>query len=652
MSAIVGIYNRDARPVQGADLATMLVALAHRGPDRSAQWRSGPIGLGHGMLHTTPESLHEQLPLVSRDGSLVISADARIDNRAELIANLGLGDRSASADSELILAAYARWGTDCPRRLLGDFSFAIWDARQQRLFCARDHLGAKPFYYTYSSQWLAFGSEIKALLALPTVSSAVDEVAIAYYLEGAFEEPTRTFFRDIVRLPAAHTLIISRESVQTQRYWAPDATHELRLGSDAEYAEGFREAFREAVRCRLRSAFPIGCTLSGGLDSSSVACVARDLLRQDGRANLHTFSAIFPDLPARDLHKVDEQRYIEAVLQTGGFQPHYTYGDRLSPLHEAERIMRHLDMAITSPNAYITWEIYRTAQQQQVRVMLDGCEGDITVSHGFEYLAELLWRGRWPTLSRELTALARESASGYTPRRFLWEYGARPLIPETLFEGYHALRRRLGAASAPASAISPGFARRVEISRRIRSQQRQSYRLFPTARELHRQDIDAVILPNVAETADKIGAAFQIESRHPFFDKRLVEFCLSLPADQKLHQGWTRAIMRHGMAGILPHDVQWRRHKSTFSPNLWRKLLEHERPQIDTIIHNPDDPIARYVDFPQLQRSYQRYTAQTSQPSDNRNVYQATLLSLWLQTLGLGHSTIPRYEETKEVPIR
>lgn len=277
MSAIAGIYYLDGQPVDPADLGRMLETLAHRGSDRVGVWSEGHIGFGHRMLWTTPESLQEQLPLVNQTGDLAIAADARIDNRDELIAALGLMDRPSDkiTDSQLILAAYEKWGDRCPEKLLGDFAFAIWDGRSQRLFCARAPMGVKPFYYYRSSRLFVFASEIKALLCLVEVPRLLNELKVAYHLALLFEDQAITFYQNIWRLLAAHSITIGCEETQIRRYWSSDPTREVRLHSDQEYAEAFREIFTEAVRCRLRSAFPVGSTLSGGLDSSSIASTLR-----------------------------------------------------------------------------------------------------------------------------------------------------------------------------------------------------------------------------------------------------------------------------------------------------------------------------------------------------------------------------------------
>ena len=184
MSGIVGLVTRGGEPVKRLELEGMLTSLAHRGPDGTGVWCEGPAGLGHLMLWTTPESLLERLPLVSPGGHLVLTADARIDNRADLIRTLALGGRPAEAltDSHLILAAYEKWGERCPEHLLGDFAFALWDARQHRLFCARDHMGVKPLYYYKSPRLFACASELKALFYLPEVPRRVNDMRVVDHL--------------------------------------------------------------------------------------------------------------------------------------------------------------------------------------------------------------------------------------------------------------------------------------------------------------------------------------------------------------------------------------------------------------------------------------------------------------------------------------
>ena len=221
MSGIVGIHYLDGRPVNHENLTKMVDILAHRGPDGADIWVDGSVGLGHRMLWTTPESLIEKLPLVNHTGDIVTTSDSRIDNREELIAALQLSNHSFEkiTDSDLILGAYEKWGEECPQHLLGDFAFAIWDNRQQKLFCARDTMGIKPIYFYFANNNFVFGSEIKAIFCLQEVPREVNEVRIGDYLIKNFEDTTITSYKNILRLPPAHSVKISTAGIEIQNYW-------------------------------------------------------------------------------------------------------------------------------------------------------------------------------------------------------------------------------------------------------------------------------------------------------------------------------------------------------------------------------------------------------------------------------------------------
>jgi asparagine synthase (glutamine-hydrolysing) len=625
MSGIAGIYVLDDRAVDCSDLQRMVERLAHRGSDGSGVWSDNAVGLGHRMLWTTPESLDEKFPLVNRAGDLALTADARIDNRDELIAALGLCRPSEPGigDGELILRAYERWGERCPEKLVGDFAFAIWDRRAQILFCARDHFGVKPFYYYRSPRIFAFASEIKALLCLPEVPRRLNETRVADYLVPMFEDKEITFYQDIFRSPPAHTMMVGREGVSLRAYWALDPSRELRLGSDEEYAEAFREVFTEAVRCRLRSAYPVGSMLSGGLDSSSIVCAARSLLSQEGSRRLRTFSAIFDDIP-----ECDDRPFINAVLARGEVEPHYLRADRLSPLTDLDRVFYHEDEPFYAPNLYIHWGLYKAAREQKVPVLLDGLDGDTTVSHGITFLIELARTGRWMTLAREVDGLARRF--DVSPSVVFWRHVLKPLAPEPARRLRRWLRARNGRGRTAHSIISPDFARRIGAAERIEVLERNWARSAPTVREDHWRRLTWGLLPFFLEVADRAASAFFIEPRYPFFDRRLVEFCLGLPAEQKLRGGWTRMVLRRAMAHVLPDEIRWRGGKSDLSASFNRGLLAFCRKQLNEVILDDPKLIEPYVDVAALREAYRRYVAKGT-ADDALSVWKAATLALWLQ---------------------
>lgn len=632
MSGIVGLHYLDGRPVNSDNISKMVDILAHRGPDGADTWIDKSIGLGHRMLWTTPESLIEKLPLAKQDGNLVITSDARIDNREELIAALQINNRPSDniGDSELILAAYEKWGEKCPEHLLGDFAFAIWDERKQQLFCARDHIGIKPFYYYHNKDTFIFASEIKAINCLPNIEPKVNETRIAEYLLIIFEDKATTFYQDIFRLPPGHYMTVSKEDTKIRCYWELNPDKELKLGSDEEYAEAFREIFTEAVRCRLRSAFPIGSTLSGGLDSSSITCIARNLL--DKNQPLHTFSVIFDEIS-----ECDERPFINEVLAQGNFTPHYLNGDKLTPLEDINRMLWYQDEPFYFGNAYLYWNTCPTAKKEGVRILLDGFDGDTSVSHGLGYFEELANKGRWLELVKEL-----KSRKTYTDTSlwnllspYLWGYAVKPSHRKFIYKVRRKLAKlnklRKGKSNTQNISykiIKDEFIERIALKEHLQRLEEKRWKPQPTERDSHYRYLNWGLIPFFLEVIDRSAAAASVEANHPLFDKRLVEFCLSLPPEQKIHRGWTRMILRRGMENILPKKVQWRTDKNNFEPTVIRGLVDLNRKLVEKVILHNSEHVEKHVEIEAVRKIYQQLIS-TRSPNDLIPVWVTTLLEYW-----------------------
>lgn len=646
MSAIVGIYRRDGQSVDQVELDRMLFALAHRGPDGSHAWRDEAIGLGHQMLHTTSESLHERLPLVASYGDLAITCDARIDNRDELIKLLPFNGRPAReiTDGELILAAYQQWGQSCPEKLLGDFAFAIWDGRRRRLVCARDHFGVKPFYCYVSNELFAFATEIKALLTLPEIPRRLNEARVGDFLVG-LDDVTSTFYQEVLRLPPAHVLTVDESGQpRLRRYWALDPTREVRLGSDEEYALALRDLFTEAVRCRMRTPFPLGSMLSGGLDSSSITCMANRLLEPEGAGPLHTFSARF-----NTVSECDERVYQDAVLAENHVAPHFVDADEYGPLHDLDRILWHLDEPNKAGNLYFERLSYEIAQSHGVRVILDGFDGDSTISHGLGYLPELASAGRWLTLMREVKAYAPRCQESW-PRaawQWTWSYEVEPhLSRHRALRPAHRVVRSMNRRILPRAAtgdsnlvwldlINPEFADRCGVNQRTAAQPRPA----TCERDAHFLRITHAGMPNALEILDRIASASSVEVRFPFWDKRLAEFCLGLPTEQKMQQGWTRLIMRRAMDGILPTKVQWRGGKTNMLPSFNYGLRNLEQQRLCEVIIENSGAIEAFIDTTKLRDVYDRFLLTQANDQEVNAMWRAVCLGLWLHRADLRQPT-------------
>ena len=619
MSAIAGVYLLNGDSVDEKDLKRMNDSMPHRGPDGSGLWHDGAVGLAHQMLWTTPESLHETLPFEA-DG-LVITSDSRIDNREELLPELALSEEVS--DSEVILKAYGRWGKSCVDRLLGDFAFVIWDKAKEMLFCARDHMGVKPFYYYYQpGEIFIFASEIKALFAWG-ILKGINEIRIVDYLTAMPEDREITFYRGIVRLPAANKIIVDSKSIQRTQYWELDPICEIRLESDEEYENAFFRIFKEAVKCRLRSAFHVGSMLSGGLDSSSIVCMAREILPNDKQ--LKTFSIIF-----ETVKECDEQVYINAVLDRGRLDAYYIYGDRIGPLSEIEIMQWHEDQPFFSLNLFLVWALYKEAQNQKVRILLNGTDGDTTISHGFAYITELTGKGKIIPMVREVRGVAKNF--NCSPWRILQQRAIYPFCPEFSKWLYHAIRSHKRKSTVHARIINSEFIEHIDKIGRRKDILSAKFNIPIISREDHWIGLTGGIIQLILEEADMAAAAFSIEPRNPFFDKRLVEFCLALPGDQKIRLGWTRWIMRRSLREILPKKIVDRGTKSDLSPNFSYGLMACNRTIVRDELREARCLIAKYINILELDEAYKKFISSRGHfKKEDINIWLVINLSIWIR---------------------
>lgn len=609
MSGIVGIYYLNDRPVERQNLRRMVNILAHRGPDGVDIWYSGSIGLGHRMLWTTPESLVEKLPLVDSTGKIVITADARIDNRSELISTLNLNDRPLPkiTDSELILAAYVKWGQKCPEKLLGDFAFAIWDGRKNELFCARDYIGVKPFYYYYKpGNIFAFASEIKALLCLAEVPRKINEAKIGIFLcqlKGFAALNHKTFYQDIFRFPPANLMTLGEKGLHFQPFWDLDAAAtkiQEHLKSDAEYVEAFRERFTEAINCRLRSAYPIVASLSGGLDSSSVSCVARNILREKN-GELPT---IYADcgVPA-----TKEKIYVNAVLAQGGFK--HDIARVTGVISSGKIVTPWLDQPVQKPlNTAIVLATLQLVQNMGARVLLTGHDGDTIVSHGRDYPEEVESDNGDGLKARFLTYLKQGKSPDYISLQNLIDKG---LIKSSYVGLYrkNKVRERLVNPKwqEQNSTISYDWAKEIGLEQLIEDEINYQFAYLPTEYLNHYRAITSDNIQIVSEQTDGMSSALGIETRHPFFDQRVIELCLAVPGKMKYESGLGRGVMRRGMENILPEEVRKQPAKIHFYGFIMEEVKGHESKLMEELLFNKPLDLSRYVDVDGLKKEKQEF---------------------------------------------
>ncbi len=587
MSGIGGIWNIDGGRVRQEELAAMVTAAAHRGVHGSHMWIGGNVGLMHALTAVTPEDATQMQPLEL--GNSVISFDGRLDNRPELKSLLN-PTRPDCTDAELAIRAYLRWGEGAPGHLIGDFVFGIWDQLREQLFCARDHIGIKVLHYYFDGHTFVFGSECRQLFANPRVPQALNLSRLALFLALKEVPGDGTFFKYINRLPAGHVMTVRRSGLTSRAFWKPEPTPSESLASSSDYVEMFKDAFQEAVRCRLRATGPVAATVSGGMDSTSVFVTAKYLREREGvpTGKLHSFSWVFPGI-----HQVDETPYIRQVTGEPGLSTHYVNGDGYWGLKFDRSHVGIMDGPQIAPYEALIRTPVKQAAGLGARVLLTGQGGEI-LTVGPEYVVGLLADGRWGTFLRHIKALP--------PR------GRRTVCKSCLQEWLPGRRN----VPAIAGLVPPWIDHRLLAAQdgnksRVKnaSQRIPDWRHFSglcASVELTRQSLWPV-------WSDQLGAEFGLDMRHPLWDVRLVNFMLSLPPERNFDGRWGKLILRRAMNGLLPPDVCWRRDKTHFTAlfDLGARGMERDR----LLDMSSDLRLARVavVDQDRFNAEYRRYLA-------------------------------------------
>ena len=571
MSGIAGFFQRRGYDANDLELKEMLSVSSHRGKDKRLYCCHGPAAIGINLLQTTPQSLFEGIRYKQVPHHWVVS-DARLDNRDDLGKCLGLSrsDVQLASDGQLILASYQRWHTACPKYLLGDFSFAIYDERHRTWYCARDQMGTKPFHYYLSKDLFVFASESKTVLAVSGVPPDLNEERIGDFLVSAWlYESESTLFKAIRRLPPAHSLHVTATSSLLSEYWNLGDVAEQKLRSDDDYAEQFRNLFTESVRCRLRSQGPVSTMMSGGVDSSSITCVAHSLVRNEGLPAVQVYSGI-----ADDGWKCRESPYVQALTDYLKIQPRLIRADEMvNYALDMFGLLKSLDDPRNADMLDQRMLAYRFAAEAGSKVMLDGLGGDDVFSFPEPALACLVESGSaWRGIG--LSLMMWKSWGGFNFEGAGSAWGAsipaarRWLVPEWAKRA----KRKLSALPGPPLGyrkylINEEFRNKSGVSDRILARFLKYQNVPETIRALSVRVVTEPHLTGAQEMYDNVAAQFGIEPRRPCMDRRLVEFCVDLPVRQKVRRGWNKWILRNSLEGIVPDAVRWRRNIGGI---LWR----------------------------------------------------------------------------------
>lgn len=559
MSSICGAVYLNHENVCKDRIVSMMNLLSVHPYDKSSVWNEGSAFLGCNLQYITKESRIEVLPRKDVISGLSITADALIDNRAELFSKLNIPqeERKLMTDSELILRAYKRFGKNCPKHIEGDYAFAIWDYYNQELFCARDHVGKRTLYYYKDKDFLIFSTTMKPIHGFLNKKLSLNERWIADYLGllGVIHELecNDTIYEGIYQLKPAAMLTFNHKGIVTDSYWNALSVKKIRFKNDYEYNEAFMDVFSKAVKARLRTDGKVGIFMSGGLDSTAVGALAAKELAQDNKQLL-----AYHALPIKAYNNTlsphwitDESEYINELIK---MYPNISIKNLRSEnknsyndLHYFTRVLEHPFKPVV--NFYWVNDIFAQASSDGCKVILDGQYGNFSISYG-SYLTnifELLKRAKFYSIYKEINGYSKLYNVN---RNYIAKKTIDSFIPHNLYE-------RIFKTNTKLSIINPDLDKKWRVSERI-SASFNNRNIFgiESIKEMRRFYTNPSFFSHLGSIETKMGLANGLINRDPTRDKNVIEFCSSVPWHQFVKDGKERYLVRKGMAGIVPDKIR------------------------------------------------------------------------------------------------
>ena len=553
MSAQAGIYNFDGRPIDPVLLTRMAEAIAPYGPDGGGQHVHGALGMVYRAFHTTKESRLETQPYTSGRGS-VITWDGRLDNREELIELLGIDLTLESTDIAIVAAAFDQWDTHCFCKLVGDWAISICKPRQRELVFACDYMAIRHIFYYIKNDQISWSTDLASLVLFSSDKFHIDDDYIAGYFAND-PDAHLTPYREIREVPPGQFVRVRNGSASIERFWRFSPNSRIRYKTDAEYEEQFRHLFRQSVRRRLRSDSPILAELSGGVDSSSIVCMADDILAQAKATHWCpvTYSPRLDTLSYYDKTEPqgDDWLYFPMVEQKRGKVGAHidggTLGTSPASLHcpEFSALPGYLGTArkLEAERA----EIVRSGGSRAVLSGIGGDEFMGGIPNPSAYLGDLIVQGKLFSLAKQLMAW---SLIKRRPWMQLLCDATVDLLPASLSQ-YVTKRARVEPW------IARDFAKRTRIAIRQLDVDEHFGLLLPTRRSY----IAGLLLMANKLAKSRPPVLTLEEMRYPYLDQNLIDFILSIPASQLLRPGERRSLMRRSLVGIVPQEILSRRTK-------------------------------------------------------------------------------------------
>jgi asparagine synthase (glutamine-hydrolysing) len=559
MSAIYGIINKSGKAVEQELVSKLQYAIAHRATDGEGLWKNGNVALGFSKLIVYPQQQIEQLPVEA--GDLVLTADAHIDNRDELYSLLNLDKHQLQheADSYLILKAYQKWGEECVEHLEGEFAFALWNKVSKTLFMAADQVGFRPLFYYNGPEAFIFCSEIKGVVAAKTTPDYFNEEhLIDYHFRQS--DPAQTYNKEVFALCGGNTLTLRNNHIEIKKYWTLENRGRYHFTRDDDWIDCMRDLMYRAVEKRLNPDVPVGVTLSGGLDSGSVACILSELLTKKNKP-LYAFSSVLP-LNHGGV-EVDERKYIEIInrhcpniIQT------FVEAPGVGPFDHIEDAFIK-DEGIPNAFFYMDQALLVAAQKKNIRSLFTGFGGDFWVSwNGNLVIHQLVSQGEY----KIAWALLKQFSLNNNNINILKVIKSDYIVYTQAWKQLRKLKPKKKVNWQKQTTLKPELVAKYEHLLDIKT--------MPDQRMHMKMQLEQGRIARFNGMFANRNAYYGMGTCDVLFDKNLMEFLMEAPVHLFNKNGWKRSLIRHAMEGVLPAEIQWRRDKLPYNPDFARRSID------------------------------------------------------------------------------
>src|SRR6266542_2171071 len=630
MSGFAGVVAFDAAPIdrQAQDILSRAITALRNG---RAIARHSDGALFVQRTASPAATRGEAQPLTSRNGRMLFAASARLDNRDELAAALGLSpsERVRTSDAAIILGMIERWGDAGVARLLGAFAFALWDPEARRLTLGRDCLGYRALFYHVGPRFAAFATTLRALLTLPGVPRAIDEVALANFMVVNLDEERQTFYRAIERVPNRTLVTIDRTAALHRRYWAPDLDGSLPYRREDDYVERARELLDQAVAAATSDTPRVAISASGGLDSSAIAATAARLGRSQ---SITCFSLVPPAGMMLDLGPfkyLDEREKVSALVRMHpALEARMIAPESLHPFEEDDtRLFVLTNLPVLGPTSVGLYNhLYDAVSAAGHRALLVGNHGDFGLTWWGNFaLVALLHDRHWGAFAHELRATARQSNRSWA-RAFAAEV-VMPLAPARRRRLIYRLRGRNPYDVARYSALNPALIGELDLTRQWQALTFDPW--FGPRGRTAAQHRAFYLFDHNQLGRDLRGMADEVhgfETRDPLGDRRLLEFVLAVPEPMFRQNGIPRSFARRVLADRLPHEILDERRRGAQTPTWFRRLHARRRHIATEVERLEASPLAhRLIDVPRLKRLLAQWPKDENAAEQRLEDYQLAL---------------------------